>query len=40
MSTRSEFREGVSKITPLIAPAGTVGLATGVAAPVAGLSPL
>lgn len=40
MSFRSDFREGVRTITPVVPPAATVAIAAGVAAPVAGLSPI
>ena len=38
MPFQSDFREGAKTILPLILPAATVALATGVAAPTAGLS--
>ena len=40
MPFRTDFREGVETIAPLIPPAATVALAAGVAAPTAGLSPV
>lgn len=40
MSFSSDFREGLKTITPLVPPAATVAVAAGVAAPVAGLSPI
>lgn len=40
MRLRAGFTEGARTILPLLPAAGTVGLATGVAAPVAGLSPI
>jgi predicted branched-subunit amino acid permease len=40
MTFWSEFRAGVETIAPLIPPAATIAVAAGVAAPVAGLSPI
>ncbi|MFB6189533.1 MAG: AzlC family ABC transporter permease [Halapricum sp.] len=40
MSFRTDFREGVETILPLVPAAATVALAAGVAAPAAGLSPV